>query len=80
MFLRVLAALGIGSLKRASPWQEAAGLSEMRSDRQTGRPAGRPVLRGQSDGLRDRAVGFDDSGRNMLIPRGIVGIHNMDLL
>ena len=41
---------------------------------------GRPAPRGQSDGLCDRAVGFNDSGRNVLIPRGIVGIYSMDLL
>ena len=45
-----------------------------------GGQAGRPVLPGPSDGLCDRAVGFNDSGRNVLIPRGIVGIYSMDLL
>ena len=34
----------------------------------------------QSDGLRDRGVGFDDSGRNVVIPRGIVEIRDVELL
>jgi hypothetical protein len=34
----------------------------------------------ESDGLCDRAVGFDDTGRNTLIPRRIVGIYSIGLL
>jgi hypothetical protein len=31
-------------------------------------------------GLRDRAVGFGDTGRIVMIPQGMVEIRNIDLL
>ena len=33
----------------------------------------------KSDGLRDRGVGFGYSGRNVVIPQGIVAIRNTDM-
>jgi hypothetical protein len=33
----------------------------------------------ESDGLRDRGVGFGYSGRNVVIPQGIVAIRNTDM-